>query len=94
MHRIIISVAFVIVIVLSWKLHFCLGKPILCPQDFIMNNFVEFYSRYICAGVRVRPADPAGFRGHPGQVDRQLPQGGAHRVDQHAPGVETVTVMR
>ena len=51
-------------------------------------------SRYICAGVRVRPADPAGFRGHPGQADRQLPQGGAHRVDQHAPGVETVTVMR
>ena len=48
-------------------------------------------SRYICAGVRVRPADPAGFRGHPGQADRQLPQGGAHRVDQHAPGVETVT---
>ena len=42
----------------------------------------------------MRPADPAGFRGHPGQADRQLPQGGAHRVDQHAPGVETVTVMR
>ena len=69
------------------------GCLIFMPIRYYYEQFFKVLD-ISCAGVRVRPADPAGFRGHPGQVDRQLPQGGAHRVDQHAPGVETVTVMR
>ena len=53
------------------------------PTRFYYEHIVELS---MCAGVCVRPAHPAGLRGHPGEGDRQLPQGGAHRVDQHAPG--------